>query len=194
MNKKWILTMLCAFALVLLAGCTSNADVLPSPSPAATTMMPSPSVLPTAMPSVSTSPGIATPTNTAPGTSGAGVTTIADAQKASKDISAELEKLSEVSKATVVAAGNTAVVALTFDTQYKGGLTTRVTDMVKDRIKTVNTGITNVAVTADTAQMKSISDLAAMVDKTGTSFSTVKTQVDALYNTISTSTGATTAP
>ena len=194
MNKKWILTMLCVFALVLLAGCTSNADVLPSPSPNATTMMPSPSILPTVM-APSPSPGASPSTSTAPGTSGAGITTLQDAQKASEDIAAELNKLSEVKSAAVVAAGNTAVVGVTFDSQYKGGMTQRVTDMVKDRIGTVNTGITDIGVTAEAAQVKSVQDLASTMAKSGTTIASLQTQVDALYKTITANAGgATTAP
>ena len=195
MNKKWILTMLCAFALVLLAGCTSNADVLPSPSPAATTMMPSPSILPSVMPAASPSPGVVTPTTTAPGTTGAAITTMGEAKKVSNDIEAELEKLSEVSEATVVAAGDTAVVGLTFDSQYKGGLTQRITDMVNDRIGTVNTAVQNIGVTAQAAQVKSVQDLAATMEKSGTTMATLQTQVDALFKTITANAGgATTAP
>ncbi len=195
MNKKWILTMLCALALVLLAGCTSNADVLPSPSPVGTTLLPSPSLLPSVAPVASPSPGVGTPTNTAPGTSGAGATTIDEAKKVSKDIADELDKLSEVSKASVAVAGNTAVVGLTFDSQYKGGLTKRITDMVNDRIGTVNTGIKNIGVTAQAAQVKSVQDLSATMEKTGTSFTTLQTQVNALFKTITANAGgATTAP
>ncbi len=195
MNKKWILTMLCALALVLLAGCAGNASVLPSPSPAATTMMPSPSLLPSVAPVTSPSPGVGTPSTTAPGATGAAITTMDEAKKVSKDIKDELAKLSEVSQATVVAAGNTAVIGLTFDTQYKGGLTKRITDMVKDRVGTVNTSIQKIGTTAQAAQVKSIQDLYATMEKSGTSLSTLQTQVDALYKTISANAGgATTAP
>lgn len=183
--------MLCVFALVLLAGCASNAATLPSPSPAATTMMPSPTVMPTVMPT--TSPGVLTPMTTAPGTTGAAITTTDEAMKASKDIATELEKLSEVSKAYVAAAGDTAVIGLTFDTQYQGGLTKRITDMVTDRVGTVNAGIKNIGVTVQAAQVKSIQDLMATMEKTGTAFTTVKTQVDALYKTITANTGTPTA-
>ncbi len=196
MNKKWILTMLCAFALVLLAGCTSNADVLPpSPSPAATTMMPSPSILPSLEPVASPSPGVGTPTTTAPGTSGAAITTMDEAKKVSKDLADELGKLSEIADAYVVAAGDTAVIGLTFDSQYKGGLTQRITDMVNDRVGTVNTAIKNIGVTAQAAQVKSIQDLAATMEKSGTTIATLQTQVDALFKTITANAGgATKAP
>jgi phosphotransferase system HPr-like phosphotransfer protein len=143
------------------------------------------------MPVASPSPGTATPTNTAPGTSGAAISTVADAQKVSSQVTDELKKLSEVSEATVVAAGDTAVVGLTFDSQYKGGMTTRISDMVKDRIKSINTTIKNVAVTDKQAQVKSISDLNRTLAATGTTLSTLKTQVDALYKTI---TGNTPSP
>ena len=108
---------------------------------------------------------------------------------------AELEKLSEVSQATVVAAGDTAVVGLTFDSQYKGGLTKRISDMVTDRVGTVNTAIKNIGVTAQAAQVKSVSDLAATMEKTGTTLPTLQTQVSALYKTITANAGgSTTSP
>ncbi len=154
-------------------------------------MMPSPTVMPTVMPT--TSPGVLTPMTTAPGTTGAAITTLDEATKASKDIAAELEKLSEVSKAYVAVAGDTAVIGLTFDTQYQGGLTTRITSMVTDRVGTVNNGIKNIGVTVQAAQVKSIQDLMATMEKTGTTFTTVKTQVDALYKTITANTGTPTA-
>jgi uncharacterized protein YajQ (UPF0234 family) len=89
-----------------------------------------------------------------------------------------------VSQSYVVAAGDTAVVGLTFDTQYKGGLTQRITSMVKDRIGTVNTGIKNIAVTTQAAQVKSIQDLMASMEKTGTTMTSLQSQVDSLYKTI----------
>ncbi len=194
MNKKWILTMLCALALVLLGGC-AGAEVLPSPSPAATTLMPSPSILPPIAPVASPSPGAGTPTTTAPGTTGAAITTMDEAKKVSQDLETELEKLSEVSEAAVAAAGDTAVVGLTFDSQYKGGLTQRITDMVNDRVGTVNTAVQNIGVTAQAAQVKSVQDLAATMEKSGTTMATLQTQVDALFKTITANAGgATTAP
>lgn len=185
--------MLCAFALMLLAGCTSNADVLPSPSPAATTLMPSPSILPSPM-LPGTSPGTTPTDTTAPGQTGAeGVTTIEQAQQVSEDVTTELEKLSEVDTAAAVVMGKTAVAGLTFDSQYKGGLTTRIKDMVKDRVNTVQTGIDNVAVTVLPEQVKAVQDLAAKL-KDGGDKAAIQTQVEALYKNIMSNSTSTTAP
>ena len=63
-----------------------------------------------------------------------GVTTVSTARRAVEQIEDELERLSEVSDAEVVLAGNSAAVALKFDSQYKGGIDDRLTEIVKERI------------------------------------------------------------
>ena len=78
-----------------------------------------------------------------------GVTTASDARKAIEDIEDELERLSEVDDAQVVIAGNDAAVALTFDSQYQGGIDDRLRGIVKERIAGVISGVENIAITSD---------------------------------------------
>ena len=88
-----------------------------------------------------------------------GVTTASTARRAMEQIEDELERLSEVSDAQVVLAGNSAAVALEFDTQYKGGIDDRLIGIVKERIAGVISGVTNIAVTADEAIMDQLETL-----------------------------------
>ena len=88
-----------------------------------------------------------------------GVTTVSTARRAVEQIEDELERLSEVSDAEVVLAGNSAAVALKFDDQYKGGVDDRLIGIVKERIGGVISGVTNVVVTDDTSLMDQLETL-----------------------------------
>lgn len=88
-----------------------------------------------------------------------GVTTVSTARRAIEQIEDELERLSEVTDAEVVLAGDSAAVALAFDSQYKGGVDDRLTEIVKERISGVISGVTNVAVTADKTLMDQLETL-----------------------------------
>ena len=88
-----------------------------------------------------------------------GVTTVSTARRAIEQIEDELERLSEVTGAEVVLAGNSAAIALEFDKQYKGGIDDRLREIIADRISGVISGVTNIAVTADKALMDEIETL-----------------------------------
>ncbi len=186
MNKKWTFILLCAAALALMTGCATNADVLPSPSPS---LLPSPSpviTLPMATGTPMVSPMATTDVS--------GVMTVPEAKTVSNKIEAEVEKLSEVDTATAVAVGNMAIVGVSFDTQYKGGLTTRFTDMVKDRIGTVKGGINEVGVTNDPTIIKQIEELKKTLDDSGTSLSELNQKVSALITEVAPTNRPTTSP
>lgn len=183
MNKKWTLILLCACALALMTGCATNADVLPSPSPS---LMPSPSAvitmpIATALPQNTTSP-MATDN---------GVMTLEEAVTVSDNVETEVGKLSEIDTATAVVIGNMAVVGVTFDSQYKGGMTTRLTDMVKDRVGTVKNGITTIGVTSDPTMIKTIRDLKTSLDQPGTSLESVRNKVSDLVGQLNATPNAT---
>ena len=88
-----------------------------------------------------------------------GVTTVSTARRAIEQIEDDLERLSEVSDAEVVLAGNSAAVALEFDKQYKGGIDDRLRDIIKERIGSVISGVTNIAVTDEKTLMDQIETL-----------------------------------
>lgn len=172
MNKKWTLILLCASALALMTGCATNADVLPSPSPS---MIPSPS------PVITMPPATATPTPTADLN---GVMTVPEAKTVSDKADAEIEKLSEVDTARSVVVGKMAIVGISFDSRYKGGLTTRFTDMVADRIGVVKAGIDTVGVTNDADIIKQIEEIKASLDDAGTTLEEVREKVGALIDRV----------
>ena len=196
MKKKWMLTLLCAFALMGLAGCASNADALPSPSPMASA---APMASPSTMPEATTLTPDLTPTDSpdalSPDAQAAnlGVTTAEDAKRVSSAVEDELEKLSEVDEAEVLVLGNVALVGLKFDSQYQGGLTDRIRSMVKDRIGTVQKGIETVAVTDAPVLIEGIDDLQDLLEGSG-SIGDLTGKVNTLVQQIMTPAQATANP
>lgn len=162
--KKIILILMSLVLLVSLAGCASTnaGNVVATPSPMVTmkpttmpTNTPSPMVTPSMMPTTMPD-GTGMPQTTAGAVAGVstGTTTtmsVDDAHAMNTKISKEVERLSEVKAAQTVVMGDTAIVAIEFDPQYKGEMTTRITDMVETRVMNVDKNIKKVNVTSDTA-------------------------------------------
>lgn len=88
-----------------------------------------------------------------------GVTSMDKAKRVIEQIEDELERLSEVDDAEVVIAGNKAAVGLEFDDQYKAGLDDRLRSIVKERIDSVISGISTIAITEDEGVMDAIESL-----------------------------------
>lgn len=185
MIKKWSLTLICISALMLLAGCASNADYAPMASPSA---MPIQSAQPMAtnVPSPAPSPAQSA-------AAAASITSGSDALRIAEAIEDELEKLSEVDEAEVLVFGNVALVGVAYDNQYQGGTTTRIKDMVKERIGTVHNGITNVYVTDDPVQVEAIRALEEALEAGDTAFEDIQSQAQAIVNALK-GTGGTTKP
>ena len=172
-------TLLILAAALLLTGCTTADDMttLPTDSPLVTTTNPTQSpmtspdtqpqttgVLPGVIDGVEDATGIdATPDNTTVPES-TGVTSMDRARRVIEQIEDELERLSEVDDAEVVLAGNKAAVALEFDDQYHAGIDDRLRSIVKERIDSVISGISTVAITADAGIMDAIESLGERLD------------------------------
>lgn len=184
-----MLLLLLTLSALVLAGCSGSADTLPTPTPGATDMTPQASpgatvgtdgmmdgLLPgvTAAPDANDAPAVGT---------GAGIATVEDAKKDSEEMEDAVEKLSEVDDAYVVAVGNTAVVGVEFDAQYKGGVDDRMKGMVLTRVQTVNKNVTGVAVTDDEKLVRQIESLAETLES-ATSLSAVSTQAEELAGQI----------
>lgn len=184
-----MLLLLLTLAALVLAGCSGSADTLPTPTPGATDMTPQASpgattgvdgimdgLLPgsTVSPDASGAPAVG---------AGAGIATVEDAKKDSEEMEDAIEKLSEVDDAYVVAVGNTAVVGVEFDAQYKGGMDDRMKGMVLTRVQTVNKNVTGVAVTDDEKLVQQIESLAETLES-ATSLSAVSTQAEELAGQI----------
>ena len=170
MKKLWFLLLLITMTAALLAGCVSNADTLPSPTPGVTNMMPMVSPMTTESMETSPSPdasmtpaGSNAPASSAPGS----YATLAEAKKASEAMGEAIEKLTEVDDAYVVPTGNTALVGLKLDEQYQGQVDDRLKKMVLSRVQTVDKGITGVAVTAESMMVLEIEALEKLLDGAG---------------------------
>ncbi|MBR5110971.1 MAG: YhcN/YlaJ family sporulation lipoprotein [Clostridia bacterium] len=158
--KKIILLLLLAMAgAMLLTGCASNADTLPSPTPGTGNNMLSP-LTPAATGSIENpiqNPGTTTmPESTAQPLGN----TVEGAQKAAQAMKEAVVKLSEVDEAWAVPMGDTALVGVKFNTQYQGGADDRLKKMVLARVQSVDKAITKVAVTDNAALVTGIQTLA----------------------------------
>lgn len=163
--------------MALFTGCASNADMMPETSP---TAGPTASAAPmpvtptdTAGPTVSLSP-----TNTATaGAQEAGVNSVEDAMRVSDQVSEEVEKLSELDEAEAVVAGGIALVGISYDAQYQGGLTDRVNQMVTERVEMIDKAITTVHVTDDKQTVTRIAQLREKLKAGDMTFEQLQTQV-----------------
>ena len=188
MKRTLLAACLAAMAGLMLTGCAAGTEPIPSPSPSAA-VSESPSTQPEAtggiMPDTST--GVMPEGTGQPGTGlvpeEEGVTTAADARRAVEAIEDELERLSEVKDAQVVIAGDTAVVALTFDSQYQGGLDERMREIVRERIDGVVKGIKTVEITEDTDLMTELEKLGDRLDGEA-DMAEIRRELDTLINRI----------
>ena len=181
MKKQLFVPLICVLAALTLAGCTSNAD--PMPSPGSGTNMP----LNTPM----TSPGMnregtSPSATTLPDAVGDMLTGAAariagtdDALKASQQIRDAVSKLTEVDSAVCVAADNKAVIGVTYDSAYRGKMDDRLRGMILSRAKAVHPAIDTVYVTDDSAVANEIASLYQML-QTGSPYTTVKTNLESL--------------
>lgn len=70
-----------------------------------------------------------------------------------------IEQFSEIAKSTIVVSGNTALVGVEFDPQYRGELTERIRQMIAGVVMSFDAQVQTVAVTAETDDVKKIEEL-----------------------------------
>ena len=175
-KKLGTLMVLSVACMGLFSACTSNADAMPNPAPTANT-----AGKVTTAPMATTSPDatmdvMPMPTASAePATVGA-ANTVADAKRISQRVEDEVDKLSEVDDAEAVVIGNIALVGVSYDGQYQGGMTDRLKKMITERVEMTDKTITAVHVTDDPTLYKSIAELNDMMDDVNASFETLQTR------------------
>ncbi len=183
MNKKMILLVtVCLLGTLLIAGCTRNSNT-PTPTPMSTPRTsPMSSVAPIASPSPSIVPS-ASPSNS-PMTSSA-PTTGADTSDldAAKKIEGAVDKLSEVKKSVALVNGNRALIAVEFDSAYKGAMTDRIEQMIADAAKEADSKVTEVSVTDDPNMLDDVRDMRSKVDG-GNLMEDIKAEFDKLVQRI----------
>lgn len=192
MNRKlniMILTVLVALTVTACACSGGSTKATPSPKPPAVTATPlpspefspaapetSPDMTPDTVPEMT--PGDTTDPTSPDATEGPTMMGI-DVSK----LILELEKLSEVQTAAVVAQGGRALVGLNFDAQYQGTLTERIEEMVVSAVSSVESMLTDVAVTADPTLVEQIRTLSTAAEGQ-TLTAEQQTQFDELYQKI----------
>jgi hypothetical protein len=112
-----------------------------------------------------------------------GVTSMDKAKRVIEQIEEELERLSEVDDAEVVIAGNKAAVGIEFDDQYKAGLDDRLRKIIKERIDSVISGISTVAITTDEGIRDAIESLGERLD-TMSDMAALQSDLDAIIKKI----------
>ena len=160
MKKMLLFLMLATAAALLLTGCASSADTLPSPTPGTNNVTIQPLV-----PDMNGNNGMNTgttamPNGTAQPLNNRNTMTVESAQQAAQAMKEAVIKLSEVDEAWVVPMGDTALVGVKFDSQYQGGADDRLKKMVLTRVQSVDKAFTKVAVTDSAALVTAIQALA----------------------------------
>ena len=174
MKKGWMLLGISVLSLTALTGCASSADTMPSPSPSATMTTPAtPKV--TQSPAVSIAPAV--PSNPDMEGMPAGVNSVEDARRIARDVEDEVEKLSEVDEAEAIVAGSIALVGVKYDSQYQGGMTQRLKEMVQERVEKVDKSITTVHVTDDGEMLTRIAELREKLEDMNFTFEELQTRL-----------------
>lgn len=194
--KKTLLTLSLLSASLLLTSCTTGPDMTTATNSPAPSMTTSPDLMPevtNVLPQVEngmdemgeamrdtvdelTGQPTVVPEST-------GVTSMDKARRVVEQIEDELERLSEVDDAEVVIAGDKAAVALEFDDQYKGGIDDRLRGIVKERIDSVISGVSTVAITSDATIMDALEALGEKLD-TMSDMSALQSDLDAVIRKI----------
>lgn len=166
-SRKKILLLPATLVILTLAGCASNADTLMSPGPTVnSTQMPGTQLkedvqdmLPGMSPENS-----ASPTSDMPVNSSNTPNTLEESRKASENMEENIDLLSEIDDASVVAIGNQALVGVEFEKQYQGGLDDRIRKMILSRIQMVSKGVTELYITDDASVREKIDALADQLE------------------------------
>lgn len=188
MNLKRILTTLSLIVLcAAMTACTATANDAPMNTTAPTVgVTDAPSAMPSAGIGTDLIPDVIddiTEPLTSEAPEATGVTTLSTARRAMEQVEDELERLSEVTDAEVVLAGNSAAVALAFDSQYKGGVDERLTEIVKERISGVISGVNNIAVTTDKTIMDQLDTLGERLE-TASDIADIQNELNAIISKI----------
>ena len=196
--KKIQLTLCTLSLLALLSGCKSAPDMVtateqptstasPTASPGATAVLPDATNTIDSMDPMAGMDGLNGADGVMPNATiipeSTGVTTMDKAKRVIEQIEEELERLSEVDDAEVVIAGNKAAVGIEFDDQYKAGLDERLRGIIKERINSVISGISTVAITADETVTAAIESLGERLD-TMSDMAALQSDLDAIIRKI----------
>lgn len=168
-----------------------------TPTPGATRTVPAPTRVTPPVTPAEPRTGLPAPgTNMSPGTTGTGNTpgtttpgtmrrssTTSTAGDRAKQISQDVAKEKNIKSATCVVTGDTALVGLQFDEQFKGDVTDSIKKSVDKRVKKIDSSIKRVVVTADPDLLSRIKTVAKDIEN-GKPLSGFTTEVEEIIRRI----------
>lgn len=177
-NKKQMATVLCALMLcTILTGCmNAGARVTPEPS---------------GRPEGSVMPGVDFGESAAPngtdmgGVGNTGLGEVFDWLGMGRSVQDQINMFSEIQESRIIVNGNTALVGVTFASQYKGELTQRIHDMIAGEVQKADANIQTVAVTAEQEDVKKINEIADKI-AAGTPMSELESEIDSIIRNMTT--------
>ncbi|GHU71989.1 hypothetical protein FACS1894184_19430 [Clostridia bacterium] len=195
MNKKHTMPAKLAAAAallltmtVLLAACTSTTELTPigSPSPSPAVLNPLPSASPSNLPSATGGVNPLASPSVQPSPSEQPVApTLSNQESAALagQCDARISQISEIENSITVMLGDTTLTGVTFANAYKGALTTRISGIIGDSVRTIAPTITSVKVTNSPEITSRISALRAK-QLEGGSTGEVKDEFNAIKESI----------
>ena len=154
----------------------SSVAPMVTPAPQAVPTTPS-NIVPTTQPT--TSPRVNPAVSPVPAQMG---NNAADLETA-KRIEGEVDKLSEIKKSAAIVNGSTAMVAIEYDTAYKGEMTDRIRRMVEEKVLIVDAGLREIVITDDPAMLGDVRDMRTRLDG-GNVFEEIKAEFEKLMQRI----------
>ena len=97
----------------------------------------------------------------------------------------KINLLSEIESSRVVVTGNTALVGVTFTSQYQGEMTSRIRDLVAGEVQQADPAVKTVAVTSEKEDVDKINNIADRM-ASGTSESELESEIDAIVRNVTT--------
>ena len=113
------------------------------------------------------------------------VTAAFDWMKNAGSVEQKINLLSEIESSRVVVTGNTALVGVTFTSQYQGEMTSRIRDLVASEVQQADPAIKTVAVTSEKEDVDKINDIADRMAK-GTPESELESEIDTIVRNVTT--------
>ncbi len=113
------------------------------------------------------------------------VTAAFDWIKNAGSVEQKINLLSEIESSRVVVTGSTALVGVTFASQYQGEMTSRIRDLVASEVQQADPAIKTVAVTSEKEDVDKINDIADRMAK-GTPESELEPEIDTIVRNVTT--------
>ena len=103
----------------------------------------------------------------------------------SSDVEKEIDMLSEIESSRIVVTGTTALVGVTFTSQYQGEMTERIHNLISGIVRKADAGIQVVAVTCEKEDVDKINSIADQI-RNGKPESELESEIDTIVRNVTT--------